>query len=89
MWAKILAGVVAAVAVGGTGTFFAVHGTCGQSSTESAAVESPCGCCLMAPDAGACPGDTNPSDAMAACVGPTAFLPTATCQKPAGACCTE
>lgn len=91
MWAKILAGAVAAVAVAGTGTFFAMHGTghcpfSGSCDSQPIASDSDsCSCCLMAP----CPGDAASPDAMAACVGPSAFLPTAASQKSVGACCTE
>jgi hypothetical protein len=103
MWVKILAGAVAAVTVAGTGTYFAMHGTCGpcplSGNTDSHLIESDigssdCCCCLQATDAPSCTGDSaacpNASpDGVAACVGTTAFLPTTVSLKPAGMCCSE
>jgi hypothetical protein len=97
MWAKILAGAVAAVAVGGTGTYFAMNGTShccpfsGGTTEQQVSADDGCGCCLKAPDSETCPGDSAcSSEAMAACAGPAALISTTTKTKSAvGACCSE
>lgn len=75
MWAKILAGALAAVAVGGTGVYFAMttgtSGGCG--GCHGGEVQSISSCCLDAHSC--CSGEaTAHTDALAACAGPAAFV---------------
>lgn len=91
MWAKILAGVLAAGAVVGIGIYAALppgSGECGKCGTQSGVTLSPTGgCCpLMGCDT-APPVD---STALAACTGAvviTEETKASTC--PVGACCAD
>ena len=90
MWAKILAGVVAAAAVVGLGVYAALPpstGGCGQQTAcpvePSGCPVASSGCCSLTCEKAADP------DALAACTGGMAISAETTKACPVGACCAE
>ena len=93
MFVKIIAGVLAAVAVTGVGVYVSMPDStckscCPLSRTEpaplSTAEEAP-GCCSLPR---ACTVPPAPNEGLAACTGAMSFV-SATKAKPAHACCSD
>lgn len=91
MFAKVIVGVVAAIAVAGAGIYIAMPDSSSPccSQTRGAASESATECrsCCGA-QAATCSAD-EPNECLAACTGPISLIST-TPAKPAGrTCCSE
>jgi hypothetical protein len=91
MWAKILAGTLAAVAVTGTGVYFAMPGHCSHGCKGSITSAEMHSCCPMP-----CERASTCTEALAACVGPAAMVSAdePTCHEGSrmrakGACCQD
>ena len=92
MFTKVVAGLVAAVAVAGAGVYFAPSSDCSNGCpltrlTDGSASDSPCAstpsCCMQSMSCSA----EEPNESLAACTGAATLVSTGSPKVAAPACC--